>query len=80
MQSRLILQKQQIERELRRGVRDPRRKQYLIARLLQIENDIRCMGFSEEEIEKNDFAGSGKTVSIGQQYLVPLAGWATDEK
>ena len=51
MQSRLVLKKQQIEMELKRGVRDQRRKQYLTARLLQIENDIRCLGFSADDIE-----------------------------
>jgi hypothetical protein len=49
MQSRLVTRKNEIERELRRGVRDPQRRQYLIARLLQIENDIRAIGFSELE-------------------------------
>jgi hypothetical protein len=55
MQSRLVTRKNELERELRRGVRDPARKRYLTARLVQIENDIRSMGFSDEEIEKNEF-------------------------
>jgi hypothetical protein len=52
MHSRLISKKQDIEAELKRGVRDPRRKQYLIARLLQIDRDISSMGFSPEEVRR----------------------------
>jgi hypothetical protein len=74
MQSRLVTRKNEIESELRRGVRDPARKRHLTARLLQIENDIRAMGFSEEEIENNDFADGGKTIS-GRQFLMPLPEW-----
>ena len=79
MQSRLVTRKNELERELRRGVRDPARKRYLTARLVQIENDIRSMGFSDEEIEKNEFADGGKTIS-GRQFLVPLPEWTTDKK
>lgn len=79
MQSRLISKKREIEQSLRRGVQDPRRKQYLTARLLQIENDIRAMGFSEEEIAKNDFADGGKTIS-GRQFLVAPPSWTTEKK
>jgi hypothetical protein len=78
MQSRLICKKQEIENELKRGVRDPGRKQYLIARLLQIENGIRAMGFTEAEIARNDFSDGGKTVE-SKQYLVPPPSWITNK-
>jgi hypothetical protein len=35
MESRLVSSKNKIEQELRRNVRDPARKRYLIVRLLQ---------------------------------------------
>jgi hypothetical protein len=79
MQSRLILKKQDIEWELKRGVRDPRRKQYLRARLLQIDRDIASMGFSPEEVEKNDFAYDDRKVTVGnKQYFVPPPSWFND--
>jgi hypothetical protein len=82
MQSRLVLKKQQIEMELKRGVRDQRRKQYLTARLLQIENDIRRLGFSADDIESNDFAYSADEKKLSKAYYVPLASWtsSTDKK
>jgi hypothetical protein len=73
MQSALISKKQEIERELKLGVRDPARKRYLTARLLQIENDIRSMGFSENEIGSNEIAYGGVPGSVSRQYYVPLA-------
>jgi len=80
IESRLISKKQDIEAELKRGVRDPRRKQYLIARLLQIENDIRCMGFSPEEIEKNEFTYAPDETVVSKQYYVPLPSWIASDK
>lgn len=80
MQSHLISKKQEIEAELKREVRDPRRKQYLIARLLQIDRDISSMGFSPEEVEKNDFAYDDKKVTVGsKQYFVPPPSWFNDK-
>lgn len=55
IESKLVHRKNEIEVELKRGVRDPRRKKYLLNNLLLIERDIGLMGFSEEDIEKNDF-------------------------
>jgi hypothetical protein len=81
MQSRLISKKQDIEAELKRGGRDPARKQYLIARLLQIDRDISSMGFSSEEVKKNDFAYDDKRVTVGnKQYFVPPPSWFNDKK
>jgi hypothetical protein len=80
MHSRLISKKQDIEAELKRGVRDPRRKQYLTARLLQIDRDISSMGFSPEEVEKNDFVYDDKKVAAGtKQYFVPPPTWFNDK-
>jgi hypothetical protein len=54
--SRFITNKQEIEHELKIGVwRDPKRMQYLLAKLQQIERDISSMGFSKEEAEKKRF-------------------------
>ena len=82
IESRLVTRKNQIEMELRRGVRDPRRKQYLTARLLQIENNCRCMGYSEAEIRNNDVnTGHDNTKTVeSNQILVPLASWVAEPK
>ena len=80
MQSRLISKKQDIEAELKCGVRDPARKQYLTARLVQIENDIRCMVFSPEEVEKNEFTYASDKTLVGKQYYVPLPSWIANDK
>jgi hypothetical protein len=82
MESRLVNRKNEIERELRLGVRDPRRKRYLLARLLQLERDISSMGFSESDIDKNDSAYFSDKKEIGnKQFYVPLPMWtATDNK
>jgi hypothetical protein len=80
MQSRLISKKQEIEAELKRGIRDPRRKQHLTARLVQIDRDISSMGFSPEEVKKNDFAYDDKKVTVGnKQYFVPPPSWFNDK-
>lgn len=55
IESRLITRKNQIETELKRGVRDPKRKQYLLENLLLLERDIGIIGFDQEEIKKNNF-------------------------
>jgi hypothetical protein len=78
VQSRLVSAKQDIERELKRGVKDPRRKAYLTARLLQLERDIGVLGFSEDEIKRNNFVGAGgaNTKQVGSDtYYVPLPTW-----
>jgi hypothetical protein len=80
MQSRLISKKQDIEAELKRGVRDPRRKQYLTARLLQIDRDISSMGFSPEEVKKNEFTYVPNKTLISKQYYVPLPSWIANDK
>jgi hypothetical protein len=52
------------------------------ARLLQIENDIRRLGFSADDIESNDFAYSADEKKLSKAYYVPLASWtsSTDKK
>jgi len=71
MESRLVSKKREIERELRLGGRDSRPKQYLISRRLQIENDIRAMGFSLEEVERNEFTYAADKTVVSKQYYVP---------
>jgi hypothetical protein len=80
--SSLVTRKNAIEVELRRGVSDPKRKSYLLARLQQLNRDIQSLGFSEAEIEKNDIlTGNDKDVTVGnRQYLVPLPEWMKDKK
>ena len=55
MESRLVTRKNQIEAELKRGVRDGRRRKYLLENLLLLERDIGLIGFSEDEIKQNNF-------------------------
>jgi hypothetical protein len=78
--SALISKKHQIEREPKRGVRDPQKKAYLIARLLQIENDIKSLGFSEQEIESNDVACGKANHPIARQYYLPPSEWTFGKK
>ena len=63
VESHLVSRKKSIEIELKRGVRDPKRRAFLLANLLRMERDIGALGFSEDEVEKNDFsyADSKKT-------------------
>jgi hypothetical protein len=55
-------------------------EQYLIARLLQIENDIRAMGYSPEEVEKNEFTYAPDKTVVSKQYYVPLPSWIANDK
>ncbi len=78
IESKLISAKRAIEAELKRYPRDPKRKQFLLARLLLIEKDIRAMGFTSQDLERNEFAGAGtnniRTVE-STQYLVGVPEW-----
>ena len=69
---------------LKLGVRDPRRKRYLTARLLQLDNEIRnVMGFTEGEVKANDVAGPANIKQVeSKAYNVPLPEWhaAADKK
>jgi hypothetical protein len=78
VQSALVTKRNEIERELRLGVRDPRRKQYLVARLLQLDRDIAAMGYSQEEIERNDVktGDDNKKTDGTKQYFVPPPSWS----
>ena len=76
VQSRLIIAKNDIERELRRGVRNPQRKDYLTARLLQLDRDVARLGFSEDDIKRNNFGGAANTKTVGSDtYYVPPSSW-----
>jgi hypothetical protein len=84
VQSALINKKLQLETEIKRGVRDPKRRQYLINRLLQIESILSAMGFSPEDVERNDFAfaGSGGANNRGvtsDAHLVSLPSWMKED-
>jgi hypothetical protein len=71
--SQLISKKQEIERELRWGVQDSKRKRHLLARLGELQRDIGRMGFSDEDVAKNDFAYSPNVQTVeSQQHYVPL--------
>ena len=72
MESCLIRKRNDIEFELRRGVRDPRRKKYLLARLLQLENDCGKMGFTPEEIKTGELSYNQNAV----ESKSPLPEWA----
>jgi hypothetical protein len=76
MESRLVTARNEILQELQVNRRiDPRRKQYLLARLRTLERDIGAMGFSETDIEKNDisYGGAANTVSVAaKQYFIPV--------
>jgi hypothetical protein len=54
-------------------------EQYL-TRLLQIENDIRAMGYSPEEVEKNEFTYAPDKTVVSKQYYVPLLSWIANDK
>jgi hypothetical protein len=54
-------------------------EQYL-TRLLQIENDIRAMGYSPEEVEKNEFTYAPDKTVVSKQYYVPLPSWIANDK
>jgi hypothetical protein len=73
--SRIIAKRQQIERELRQGVRDPRRKIFLIHRLIQLERECAAMSFTEAEVKTNDI-GYGKTGEVrSQTNYITLPSW-----
>jgi hypothetical protein len=57
---------------LKQGVRDPKRKAYLVAKLLKVESEISALGFSKEEIERNNFgyAGAETKLAVGNQVLI----------
>jgi hypothetical protein len=81
LESRLINKKLDLERQLKLGIRDPKKKQYALSRLLQLESEIRCcMGFSEADVKKNDFQyhDGGKIVESKSHY-VPLPSWVASD-
>jgi hypothetical protein len=76
MESRIIAKRQQIESELKTNrTIDPRRKQYLISRLIQLEKECAVFSFSENELKTNDIA-YGKVGEVrSQAHYVPLPSW-----
>ena len=76
--SRLVTKKQSIEQELRlSGIhRDPARKCYLEARLVQMNRDIAALGFTKDEIDRNDVNADADEKTVGgKQYFVPPPSW-----
>lgn len=75
MQSTIINRIQQYETELRRGVKDPARKRYLVSRLLQLRAEASgAMGFSKEDMERNNFSYTPEQKEVGnRQFFVPTA-------
>ena len=75
--SMLVRRKNEFEEELRRGTADPKRRQYILARLRQIQNDIGALGLSETEIKTNEIqTGHDKDVTVGnRQVFIPPASW-----
>jgi hypothetical protein len=76
--SALISKRRQLEAQIRR-CNDPQRKQQLLAQLLGIERDVgRLFGnYSKEELNRNDFGESSKTIE-GKQIMIPTPGmWST---
>jgi hypothetical protein len=80
MESKLVARKNEIENELRLGVRDPQRKQLLLTRLLLIERDFAAMGFSPEDVERNGFSYDPNKKDVGnKQYYIPLPAWTVSD-
>ena len=71
IESRLVTRKNNIERELKIGVRDPKRKQYLLENLLLLERDIGRIGFDEEEVKKNNFQEYKRRKTATEQPKIP---------
>ena len=63
---------------MRRGVRDPRLKEHLIGRLLQVEANIRAMGYTPEEVKTNQLSYGPPEKKV--EASVPLPSWTTSEE
>ncbi|MGO9399902.1 MAG: hypothetical protein ACLP19_18975 [Xanthobacteraceae bacterium] len=71
--SRIISKIQDFEHELKMGAFrpiDPRRRHYLTESLKQLRRDVQSMGYTPDEIEKNDVYAGVDKVGIQKQYLV----------
>jgi hypothetical protein len=81
IQSAIVSKMLSIREELRLAQykpADPKRKNYLLQRLLQLENEARAMSFNEDELKSGEIAvGPGKDV-VSRQYYVPLPSWVAD--
>ncbi len=80
MQSHLINKRNELEHELKiaeRGRIDPRRKQYILAKLAILERDIARIGWNSTDVEKNNFQAPGNTVRTVENttFYVPLGDW-----
>jgi hypothetical protein len=81
VESRLVTSKNEIEQELGRGVRDPARRRYLTERLLQLDHEISAvMGFTSEEVQKNEFDYFSKEAKVQKQSLIMPTAWVASEK
>jgi hypothetical protein len=80
IQSKIIATIQSIKHELeisRHQRIDPRRKQYLTSRLLQLEKEAGAFSFSEEEMKTGEINVSSDKQVVSKTYYVPLPSWTT---
>jgi hypothetical protein len=82
MQSKLVSRRAEVIHQLkilsqreRVGIRDDKKKRQLTAILLQLERDIQSIGFSPEEIEKNEFSYHADKVEVSKQHLIMPPSW-----
>jgi hypothetical protein len=78
MQSSVINKIKEIEHELKvNRCIDPRRKRYLVARLLQLQNEAtNALGFTSEEMKTGEVAGPDNIKNVDSRtYYVPPPGW-----
>ena len=78
MQSKLVSRRAEVIHQLkilsqreRVGIRDDKKKRQLTAILLQLERDIQSIGFSPEEIEKNEFSYHADKVEVSKHLIIP---------
>lgn len=53
---------------------DPKRKQYLTSRLLQLEREAGALSFNEEELKTGEINIGDKPIA-SKTYYVPLPSW-----
>jgi hypothetical protein len=79
IESKLISKKRELEAALRRGIRDPTKRNYALQHLLKVESEIKAMSFTEDEVKTNDIA-YGKTGEVrSQAHYVPLPSWTASQ-
>ena len=90
IESRFVARKNELENELRLlnmrekvGVKDPRKRNYLLASILQLERGIQALGLSKEEIETNNVRAGhdlDKNVAVGKRHLIAPQWTGTEKK